>query len=160
MKYFLVVALITVGSGIWWLSSAGQISFLDEHAHEMEFIDDADSPATVSTAPTEYPEASTSVTYLPPIPEPTNPDGRTRWAAYWEPMTAEEYAVYGPTERTAGPPRVGIQVGHWQRENLPEELSGLTCSSGATAGGYTETEVNLAVAEEVVKLLTLRRRTS
>lgn len=68
--------------------------------------------------------------------------------------------MYGPTERTAGPPRVGIQVGHWQRENLPEELSGLTCSSGATTGGYTETEVNLAVAEVVVKLLTLRRRTS
>ncbi|MBY0538122.1 N-acetylmuramoyl-L-alanine amidase [Patescibacteria group bacterium] len=154
MKYFVFGALVIVGIGIWWLNAAGQFSFRDSHNDEMEFIDDADTTRSVITEPTDYPEASTSVTYLPPIPEPTNPDGRTRWAAYWEPMNAEEYAVYGPTTRPAGPPRVGIQAGHWQRENLPNELSGLTGSSGATAGGYTETEVNLAVAEEVVKLLT------
>ncbi len=59
-----------------------------------------------------------------------------------------------PTARPADMPlRVGIQVGHWQAKDLPDELSRLRPSSGAFAAGYAEAQVNLEIAKRVVKLL-------
>jgi hypothetical protein len=59
-----------------------------------------------------------------------------------------------PTPRPAGtPPRVGLQVGHWKSNELPEELARLRTSTGARAGGYTEAEVNLDIAQRVAALL-------
>jgi N-acetylmuramoyl-L-alanine amidase-like protein len=59
-----------------------------------------------------------------------------------------------PTPRPAGtPPRVGLQVGHWKANELPEELARLRTSTGARAAGYTEAEVNLAIAQRVAALL-------
>jgi N-acetylmuramoyl-L-alanine amidase len=48
---------------------------------------------------------------------------------------------------------VGIQVGHWQAKDLPDELARLRTSSGAFAAGYAEAQVNLEIAKRVVKLL-------
>jgi N-acetylmuramoyl-L-alanine amidase len=57
-------------------------------------------------------------------------------------------------QRTPGPKRVGIQVGHLDNEEVPEELSGLTRNgAGAVAAGYTEREVNALVAEIVAEQL-------
>jgi hypothetical protein len=50
-------------------------------------------------------------------------------------------------------PRVGIQVGHWKTEELPDELARFRTSTGAYVAGITELEVNLAVAERVEALL-------
>lgn len=50
-------------------------------------------------------------------------------------------------ERPAGPPRVGIQVGHWQNAEMPEELENLERNTGATWNGMTEAEVVLVVSE-------------
>jgi hypothetical protein len=61
-------------------------------------------------------------TSLPPIPEPII-NGRTQWAAYWQPMNEQEFAVYGNPIPSFEPRKVGIQIGHWQRENAPEELA-------------------------------------
>lgn len=164
MKYVLagVVAVGVVGAGGagWWHVTQGEMGdggvVVSEHEGEFEGGELGDRVET-SAAPeggvVVYDATPTTTTYLPPIPEPMNDEGRTRWAAYWEPMTPEEYAVYGPRDRAPGPARVGIQVGHWQRDNLPEELAGLTGSTGALAGGYTEEEVNLAVARAVVARL-------
>jgi N-acetylmuramoyl-L-alanine amidase len=59
-----------------------------------------------------------------------------------------------PTARPADLPlRVGIQIGHWQSKELPEELARLRTSSGAFAAGHAEAQVNLEVAKRVVKLL-------
>ena len=59
-----------------------------------------------------------------------------------------------PTARPADTPlRVGIQVGHWQAKDLPDELARLRTSSGAFAAGYAEAQVNLEIAKRVVKLL-------
>jgi|HigsolmetaAR202D_1030399.scaffolds.fasta_scaffold10033_4 hypothetical protein len=59
-----------------------------------------------------------------------------------------------PTPRPAGtPPRVGIQVGHLNSHELPEELARLRSSTGARAGGYTEAEVNHEIAKRVAALL-------
>jgi N-acetylmuramoyl-L-alanine amidase len=51
------------------------------------------------------------------------------------------------------PPRVGIQVGHWKTEELPEELARLRTSSGAYAGGVWEWELNYDIARRVEALL-------
>lgn len=52
------------------------------------------------------------------------------------------------------PPRVGLQVGHWKNSELPDELGRLRGNTGATGGGKSEWEVNLAIAEETKKILT------
>ncbi len=67
-------------------------------------------------------------------------------------------------ERAAVPPtptipaitveaRVGLQVGHWRIEELPDELARLRENVGGAAGGVREVEVNLAVAEETAAIL-------
>jgi len=50
-------------------------------------------------------------------------------------------------QRPAGPLKVGIQVGHWQNEDMPEELENLERNTGATWNGITESEVVLVISE-------------
>lgn len=52
--------------------------------------------------------------------------------------------------------RVGLQVGHWESANLPEELAILRTQSGANAGGYAEVDINYAVAQRVAERLRAR----
>lgn len=52
-----------------------------------------------------------------------------------------------------GPVRVGLQVGHEQVHNHPEELAGLRFSTGGHSAGVDEVDVNRAVAAELKKLL-------
>lgn len=49
--------------------------------------------------------------------------------------------------------RVGLQAGHWRSNELPTELARLRGSTGANAGGYSEAQVNLAVAERAATFL-------
>ena len=49
----------------------------------------------------------------------------------------------------SGVPRVGLQVGHWQAAEVPNELRRLRGQTGAYAAGVSEVEVNLLVAEQV-----------
>lgn len=56
-------------------------------------------------------------------------------------------------KRPEGPAKVGLQVGHWKNDELPEELHRLEGSTGASGGGKTEWEVNLAIAQETQKIL-------
>ena len=49
-------------------------------------------------------------------------------------------------ERPEGPPRVGLQVGHWKLEEIPEELHRLEGNTGASGGGKSEWEVNYEIA--------------
>lgn len=55
--------------------------------------------------------------------------------------------------RPEGPAKVAIQVGHWQNDQFPEELAKLRNNTGASGGGKTEAEVNLAIAENMKPLL-------
>jgi hypothetical protein len=64
--------------------------------------------------------------------------------------------VPSPTATPAlvmGPPRIGLQAGHWRAHELPEELSRLRGSSGGSGGGRQEWEFNLEVAEWVAERL-------
>lgn len=55
-----------------------------------------------------------------------------------------------------GPPRVGVQAGHWRAAELPDELAVFRTSTGASAGGVDEVDLNLGIARRVAALL--RRR--
>jgi N-acetylmuramoyl-L-alanine amidase len=50
--------------------------------------------------------------------------------------------------------RVGIQVGHWQIEALPDDQERLRGQTGGSGGGVREVDVNLAVGRRVADLLT------
>lgn len=69
------------------------------------------------------------------------------------PEVVDDYAQIRNWKRPDGPPRVGLQVGHWQSEALPEELQRLRTSTGASGGGKAEWEVNKAIAEETKIIL-------
>lgn len=70
-----------------------------------------------------------------------------------EPPDIDPYAWIREWVRPEGPPRVGLQVGHWKNEELPEELSRLVGRTGSSGGGKSEAEVNLAIAAEIKKIL-------
>lgn len=46
-----------------------------------------------------------------------------------------------------GPVRVGLQIGHLEVNNHPEELANLRYNTGASVNGINEVDVNLAVAQ-------------
>jgi len=49
-------------------------------------------------------------------------------------------------KRPDGPPKVGLQVGHWKLEEVPDELEKLRGNTGASGGGKSEWEVNHTIA--------------
>jgi len=52
-----------------------------------------------------------------------------------------------------GARRIGIQVGHWQTDNVPPELRRLEVQTGTSWDGITETQVSLDVAMRLAALL-------
>ena len=50
-------------------------------------------------------------------------------------------------------PVVGLQVGHWYAQQLPDEQADLRDNSGAVWNGYREVDTNYAVAEGAASLL-------
>lgn len=52
--------------------------------------------------------------------------------------------------------RVGLQVGHWQIEDLPEDQARLRGQTGGSGGGYREVDVNLAIVQRAAALLAAR----
>lgn len=55
--------------------------------------------------------------------------------------------------RLRGPPTVGLQVGHLDAAHHPEELASLRVSTGASAFGTDEVDLNLAVADALATRL-------
>ncbi|MBI4321218.1 MAG: N-acetylmuramoyl-L-alanine amidase [Chloroflexi bacterium] len=60
-----------------------------------------------------------------------------------------------PAARDGAPllKRVGIQAGHWQTPEVPDELDALRAYVGISVGELEEWEVNLAIARRVASLL-------
>jgi len=57
------------------------------------------------------------------------------------------------TRGTTSPWRVGIQAGHWQIDQLPDEQRRLRTDTGAQWGPLTEAAVNLEIARRTVRQL-------
>ncbi|OHA62701.1 MAG: hypothetical protein A2748_02200 [Candidatus Wildermuthbacteria bacterium RIFCSPHIGHO2_01_FULL_45_20] len=49
--------------------------------------------------------------------------------------------------------KVGIQIGHWKNDEVPEELSRLEDNHGASGGGKMEWQVNYMIAWHIAMLL-------
>ena len=58
-----------------------------------------------------------------------------------------------PRPIVTGPRRVAIQVGHWQTENVPDELRRIETATGTSWDGITEVEVDLDIASRIRALL-------
>lgn len=50
-------------------------------------------------------------------------------------------------------PTIALQVGHWQRQHLPEELKKLRTNTGAIWKNYSEENINLIIAQKTKELL-------
>jgi len=111
-----------------------------------------ETPSAAESRRMEGPTAAPSATTVPsPAPALVLP------SATPTAIPPTPSVVPTPTPRPAGTiPRVGIQVGHWKSNELPDELARLRTSSGAFAGGYHEADVNLEIAKRVVALLESR----
>lgn len=59
------------------------------------------------------------------------------------------FDMYKDWVRPDVPPRVGLQVGHWKNDEIPEELFRLKGNTGASGGGKWEWEVNKSIADIV-----------
>ncbi len=90
---------------------------------------------------------------LPPTPTPGAPATLAPTPAAPPEPTAVPTQTPAPTPTVPARPRVGIQAGHWQTDQLPEELARFRTSTGAFVAGYSEIDVNLPIAEQVVVLL-------
>ena len=58
-----------------------------------------------------------------------------------------------PQATTAATWRVGLQVGHWRSNELPDELQTLRASTGTAAAGIREVQVNLDIAQRAAAYL-------
>lgn len=59
-----------------------------------------------------------------------------------------------PAEPTAAASqRVGLQAGHWQSNELPDELASLRNSTGTAAGGYREYQISRDMTERTASYL-------
>lgn len=52
-----------------------------------------------------------------------------------------------------GARRIGIQIGHWQTDNVPPELRRLEVQTGTSWDGLTEVEVTMEIANRISDLL-------
>ncbi|HUS17548.1 MAG TPA: N-acetylmuramoyl-L-alanine amidase [Chloroflexia bacterium] len=62
-------------------------------------------------------------------------------------------AVVNPAVVQSGPFHVGLQAGHWKIAQLPAELARLRTSTGTSAGGRSEVDLNLDIARRAATLL-------
>jgi hypothetical protein len=130
MKYIIFITLVLLGLGAWYLSSSGSVS--------ESMIEDVTAPSFTDTE-VGFEEA------------PVLADGPDYTVGRGAQYTIDELRNW---ERPAGPLRVGVQVGHLENDQVPEELSGLTNNgAGATAAGYNERDTVAVIASLVAEQL-------
>ena len=71
----------------------------------------------------------------------------------WYTPSSYSRAESAPAVATSRPYRVGVQVGHYKNNELPEQLDELVGSVGTYGGGRSEVDLNLDIANRVAGLL-------
>lgn len=130
----LSIALVLIVA-IGWALAAASDNPPPAAAQPRLVAEAADASAAVEPTTTHVTQPSATATIAPTIAPPT-------------PTSA-----IPPTPTPIPAPRVGLQVGHWQSNELPEELANLRGNTGAFTAGYSEADVNRAVTERVATLL-------
>ena len=89
----------------------------------------------------------------PPDPDdPPNTFGMTQVIASAKPGDPPGYTRVPAPVVEGGARRIGIQIGHWQTDNVPPELKRLEIQTGTSWNGLTETQVSLEIASRVADL--------
>ncbi len=115
-----------------------------ESAGALDFGEVELPPALISSATSQSPTVFDGLGEFPsyPLPEGEQPPlgpGVFRSGGFAEPLPPS------PVWNPLGTKRVGLQVGHWQVESVPNELRRL--SPGTSAGGWAEWQINLLIAQ-------------
>ena len=85
--------------------------------------------------------------------DPPNTFGGSQPIVSAKPGDPPGYTRLAAPKVEPGARRIGIQVGHWQTDNVPPELRRLEVQTGTTWNGITETEVSLKIATRLADLL-------
>ena len=73
--------------------------------------------------------------------------GQVGWASFRAPLPA------APLWNPPGPKRVGLQAGHWEYADAPDELADLRSNPGTSGGGKAEWQVTLDIANRAAAML-------
>ena len=73
--------------------------------------------------------------------------GHAGWASFRAPLPAV------PLWNPPGPKRVGLQAGHWEYADAPDELADLRSNPGTSGGGKAEWQVTLDIANRAAEML-------
>lgn len=117
--------------------------------------DESGSYVTSSTSAEDPAEIARKIDEeILPIPKgPQTPlstlraQGGSGWGSFRIPFPA--VPVWNPP----GPKRVGLQAGHWQYADAPDELAELRSNPGTSGGGKAEWEVTLDIAQRAAEML-------
>ncbi|HEY8806590.1 MAG TPA: N-acetylmuramoyl-L-alanine amidase [Candidatus Limnocylindria bacterium] len=85
--------------------------------------------------------------------DPPNTFGASQTIVSAKPGDPPGYTRVPAPKAEPGARRIGIQIGHWQTENVPPELRRLEVQTGTSWNGLTETEVSIQIATRVGDLL-------
>lgn len=121
------VALAAVASWLWWAPSSGSGS------------------TVVDSSPESFTATEAGFDPMPEVtPSPYTIGKGNRY-------TLAELRAW---ERAPGPMRVGVQIGHYQNDVVPDELAGLRRNgAGAAWGPYNERDTVAVVAELIAEQL-------
>lgn len=109
-------------------------------------------PAEVPGDPEELARwIDTQVLPIPQQPQPPLSSIRAQGASGWALFRAPFPPV--PVWDPPGIRRVGLQAGHWQYDQAPDELAELRSNPGTSGGGKAEWEVTLDVARRAAAIL-------
>ena len=152
MKLFLLIMGVCVatagGIGMWYFSAGSfpEVRFSDIEAGFENISEEFEQGEEVLLPKDQFETLS-----------PTGMGQFSRWGRYWREFSEGEKKFYENWKRPEGPLQVGVQVGHWKNNEVPEELSGLKRNGGgASGGGKSEWEAVLAIAQQTKILLEAR----
>ena len=118
-------------------------------------LDDGTDQAAAPAEPTDSTDVARWIdTEVLPIPQSAQTplstlrsQGHVGWAGFRAPLPS--VPVWNPP----GPKRVGLQAGHWQYADAPDELAELRSNPGTSGGGEAEWQVTLDIAKRAADML-------
>ncbi len=93
------------------------------------------------------------------LASPADPDDLPNTFAFSQPIASAKpgdppgYTRVRAPKVEGGPRRIGIQIGHWQTENVPSELRRLEVQTGTSWDGLSELTVSMEIANQLADLL-------
>jgi hypothetical protein len=145
-----LISFMVAGAAVWrtYASSQFSVRFIEQQAE----LEDMPDPF-ISLLYYQQANADTDSEFVWDTSGATSDRG-TEWSISWSEFSPAEEKQYKSVRQELGPPKVGIQAGHWRNSEVPKELEALKKSGRGAIGGWTdEVTVVLEIAERVKTLL-------